>query len=100
MRWNTLSVVPLILLAAAAAPAEDCASPASAIQTPPVFLDETSQPVGDGQVGNNAAGCQHELRLPDRSDPLRSQSDNILHGLPRSDSLRRIDEPRQPPMFQ
>ena len=100
MRWNTLSVVPLIFLAAAAAPAEDCASPPSAIQTPPVFLDDASQPVAGGQVGTNAGGCQHELPLPDQSDPPRSQSDDILHGLPQTDSLRRIDEPRQPPMFQ
>lgn len=100
MRWNAFAIVPLIFLGAAAAPPEDCVSPPSAIQTPPISLDEASQPAAAGQVNENTAGCQHELPLPDRNDSLQSHSDDVLHGLPQTDSLRRIDEPRQPPMFQ
>ncbi len=100
MRWNVLAIVPLTFLAAAAAPPEDCLSPPSAVQTPPIFLDEASQPVVGGRLDETATGCEHALPIPDRNDILQSHSDDVLHGLPQTDSLRRIDEPRQPPMFQ
>lgn len=111
MRWKALAIVPLIFLAGGAAPPQDdCIKPPSAVQTLPTALDETSQPVATGGLTNqtsavqptagNATGCQSVLPIPTRAATLTNESGDVLHGLPETDSLRRIDEPRQAPMFQ
>jgi hypothetical protein len=115
MAWKTPSALLLLLpvslfLAAAAAPPGDCVPDASAGQTAPIPLDLAGRPsVPTGLAGHTFAtlpnseagnGCRSPLPSVTQSTTLRSESGDILHGLPAPDILRPIDEPKRAPDFQ
>jgi hypothetical protein len=109
MDWKTLAVLSLLFLGAAAAPPGDCLAGANGGQMP-VPLDLTGQPnAPSGLVGqtfapeSDAGGdndCFGPLSSHSLSATLRSESSDILHGLPTPDSLRPIDEPKRAPDFE
>jgi hypothetical protein len=110
MDWKTPAALSLLLLGAAAAPPADCPAGAGSAQGGSIPLDLTGRPAAlSGPTGqafvtqpglDGAGGCV--LPLPSRalSTTLRSESDDVLHGLPMPDSLRPVDEPKRAPAFQ
>jgi hypothetical protein len=109
MDWKTPAVLSLLFLGAAAAPPGDCLSGADGGQMP-ISQDLTGQPnAPSGLVGQTFApqpdagsgyGCPGPLSSNSLSTTLRSESSDILHGLPTPESLRPIDEPKRAPDFQ
>jgi hypothetical protein len=120
MDWKTPAVLSLLVLAplvlgAAAAPPGDCAAGADSGQVMPIPLDLTGRPnapPGDAPFGlagqtfapqpepGAGTGCPGPLPSTPLSATLRSESGDVLHGLPMPDSLRPIDEPKRAPDFQ
>ncbi|HBK04692.1 MAG TPA: hypothetical protein DDZ81_02385 [Acetobacteraceae bacterium] len=110
MGWKTLAILPLIFLGAGAAPPEDCMHPPDGGQALPIPLDLAGRPVAPGGLtsqtyaavpaAEGAADCRSALPVPSRFETLRSETTDVLHGLPSSETLRRIDEPRRAPAFQ
>jgi hypothetical protein len=104
--------LPLIFLAAAAAPQTDCSQGASswdpAQSVPPGFAQPPSSDDGTMTTESNAIptirqaldGCG-PATIPS-SDPssLRQQNDDVLHGLESSGALAPVDQPRQAPLFR
>jgi hypothetical protein len=98
----------LLLLSAAAAPPADCAAGADSGQVRSIPLDLAGQPgASSGLAGQTFApqpgagtGCPGPLPSTPLSMTLRSESSDVLHGLPTPDSLRPIDEPKRAPDFQ
>ena len=110
MDWKTPAVLSLLFLGAAAAPPGDCLAGADGGRAMPIPLDLTGQPnAPSGLVGQTFApqpepegdnGCPGPLPSNSLSTTLRSESSDVLHGLPMPDSLRPIDEPKRAPDFQ
>lgn len=110
MAWKTLSVLPLLFLAAAAAPSFDCQPTIDTGQTLSMPLDLTGRPnVPAGVAGSGFApvpradasgGCPGSAAATLQPTTLRNDSDDILHGLPAPDILRPVDEPKRAPVFQ
>jgi hypothetical protein len=48
----------------------------------------------------SADGCHSPLPSTAQSTTLRSESGDVLHGLPSPDILRPMDEPKRAPQFQ
>jgi|HubBroStandDraft_4_1064222.scaffolds.fasta_scaffold1273445_2 hypothetical protein len=109
--WRALAVLPSILLGAAAAPPGDCSPRTGTEQTLPTPLDLAGRPnLPTGLAGealapppslDAPAGCGG-TSLPSTAQvtPLRSETGDVLHGLPQPDILRRVDEPQHAPEFQ
>jgi hypothetical protein len=119
-----LLIVPLIFLGAAAAPPDGCQLGLDAGQTLPTPLDLAGRPAippglssqtlssqtlgGQTLSGQTLTappysadlGCRTALPSAAPASTLRSESGDILHGLPQPDILRRMDEPRRAPDFQ
>ncbi len=110
MGYRTLAILPLILLAAAAAPPDDCVRGPASGQLMPTPLDLAGRPAApEGLTGQTFAtlpslegvgGCRSALSSASQPSNLRSDSGDVLHGLPSPDILRRMDEPRRAPEFQ
>lgn len=110
MNWTLLVVVALPLLAAAAAPPGDCGSGADGGSALPTALDLAGRPnPPSGLTGQTFAtlptpegvsGCRSPLPSASQPTTLRSESGDVLHGLPPSDSLRPINEPKRAAQFQ
>ena len=110
MGWRTPAIVSLLWLAAAAAPPSDCTPHPDNGPTLPTPLDLAGRPnAPSGLTGQTfaalptteaPAGCRSALPSVTQSTTLRSESGDVLHGLPAPDILRRMDEPRRAPMFQ
>lgn len=107
MVWKTPAVLLLLLLSAAAAPPDDCSSGTPNSQALPTGLDLAGRPsLTAGLSGQtftapaSADGCRSALPSAAQSTTLRSESGDILHGLPAPDLLQRMDEPRRAPAFQ
>ena len=104
------AAVALLFLAAAAAPPGDCGSAGDPGPVLPLPLDLAGRPgmatglAGHGFAALPGAGASFDCRevLPNAQQPgtLRSESSDILHGLPAPDILRPINEPRRAPQFQ
>jgi hypothetical protein len=109
MAWRMLAILPLIFLGAAAEPSGDCASPAETGQTMPAPADLGARPSATTGLGGQAfaalptgteSGCSMTLPSITQSTTLRSESNEVLHGLPTPDIQRRMDEPRRAPEFE
>jgi hypothetical protein len=110
MHWKTPALLLMLFLAAAASPPDDCLTGADDRQTLPIPLDLAGRPNAssglDGQTfavlpgseGDN--GCRSPLPSNAQSTPLRSDSTDVLHGLPMPDILRPMDEPKRAPEFR
>jgi hypothetical protein len=105
-----MPAVALLFLAAAAAPPADCGSAGDPGPILPLPLDLAGRPdMAAGLAGRgfaplpgagSSAGCRETLPTPVQSGTLRSESNDVLHGLPAPDILRPINEPRRSPQFQ
>jgi hypothetical protein len=104
--------LPLIFLAAAAAPQTDCSNTASSwdptrsvspsIAAPPSPDDSTmtteSNPVP--AMRQALAGCGPAAATPTGPSSLRQQNDEVLHGLEPGSALAPVNQPRQAPLFR
>lgn len=100
----------LIFLGAAAAPPDDCTPGVANGAALPSTLDLAGRPgVTAGLSGQNFAtlpntqgvnGCRSGLSSASQSTTLRSETGDVLHGLPAPELLQRIDEPKRAPAFQ
>lgn len=110
MTARALYVLPLLFLGAAAAPF-DCGAAGDPVGTggvaPSVSVDrghvgETSATDGYAAIRlpDNAPGCDNRLPTVGSPATLQNQSDDIMHGLPSSDSLAPINQQRQAPLFR
>lgn len=110
MGWKTPAILSLLWLTAAAAPPADCLPEGDSGQALPIPLDLAGRPSASvglsgqafGPLANSAAsnGCRSPLSSNAQSSTLRSESGDMLHGLPSPDILRPIDEPKRAPQFQ
>jgi hypothetical protein len=110
MSWRIPAAVALLSLAAAAAPPSDCGAIGDSGQVLPLPLDLAGRPdMAAGLAGHGFAtlpgevastGCHNALPTASQVWTLRSESSDVLHGLPAPDILRPISEPRQAPHFQ
>jgi hypothetical protein len=110
MVWKTPAIFSLLLLAAAAAPPGDCLPGADSGTAVPIPLDLAGRPSASvGLSGQTFAtlpsseggnGCRSPLPSSSQSTTLRSESGDVLHGLPSPDILRPMDEPKRAPQFQ
>jgi hypothetical protein len=105
-----LYVLPLLFLGAAAAPS-DCGGSVNAVGTGSVA---PSVSVGRGREGEtsvtdgyaaihlpaDAPGCDSRLPAVGNPGTLRNNTDDVLHGLPSSDSLAPINQQRQAPLYR
>jgi hypothetical protein len=110
MGWKALLLLALPFLGAAAAPPGDCLPAGETGQVLPAPMDLAGRPnMPAGLAGHTFAtppsaegafGCRSALPSVTQSTTLRSESGDVLHGLPAPDILRPIDEPRRAPQFQ
>jgi hypothetical protein len=110
MAWRAIAALPLIFLGAAAAPPGDCSPRMATGQTLPTPLDLAGRPTAAGGLSGETvvplpdldtpAGCDISLPSTAQVTPLRSETGDVLHGLPQPDILRRVDEPQHAPEFQ
>jgi hypothetical protein len=111
MVWKMPAVLSLLFLAAGAAPPGDCSSGAAGGQTLlPAAQDLAGRPsVAAGLSGqtfaalpsaDSTAGCRGTLPSATQSTTLRSESGDVLHGLPAPEILRPMNEPKRAPEFQ
>jgi hypothetical protein len=108
MGWKTPAILALLLLGAAAAPPGDCLPNGDSGQMLPMPLDLAGRPSASvGLTGQTFAampglegGCRGAVPSSLQSTTLRSESADVLHGLPAPDILRRMDEPKRAPIFQ
>jgi hypothetical protein len=110
MAWRAIAALPLIFLGAAAAPPGDCSPRMGAEQVLPTPLDLAGRPnLPTGLTGETLAappsldapaGCGVSMPSTAQVTPLRSETGDVLHGLPQPDILRRVDEPQHAPEFQ
>lgn len=110
MGWKLPAMLALLLLAAAAAPPGDCTQGGDSEKTLPSSIDLAGRPsVSAGLSGRMFAplpstdgnnGCRSPLASSSQSTTLRTESGDVLHGLPVPDILRPINEPRRAPQFQ
>jgi hypothetical protein len=108
-RFGPLPLVILpLLLAAAASPSVDCPTGANAAPPLPVPLELARQPEVSAELTANSFAAQLFAGLPGCRAPfpaiplgatLRSESSDVLHGLPNPDILRPIDEQNPAPQF-
>jgi hypothetical protein len=110
MVWKTPVLLSLLFLGAAAAPPDGCPTGSGTVLALPMSLDLAGRPkippglngqsfAGlPGPEGANGCGGATPSALP--STTLRSESGDVLHGLPAPDILRPINEPRRSPQFQ
>ncbi len=107
MVWKLPAALSLLLLTAGAAPPGDCLSASTGGPTLPASLDLAGRPIGDAGLQrfaalpglDGASGCPGAPAAGPNTT-LRSESGDVLHGLPTSDILRPIDEPKRAPEFQ
>jgi hypothetical protein len=110
MGWRAVAVLPLIFLAAAAPPPGDCSPRVGTEQTLPTPLDLAGRPnLSGGLTGETFAAlptldtptkCGGSLASAAQATTLRSESGDVLHGLPDPDIMQRIGEPQHAPGFQ
>jgi len=106
LRGPAIAILPLIFLAAAAAPQGDCMQYAgSGVMRPPLdFPGRPSGPEGAGQVLATLPGadpvCRPALPPIGQATILRNESADALHGLPAPEITLGLDEPRRAPAFQ
>ena len=110
MVWKLPAVLSLLFLAAGAAPPGDCLSGAAGGPTLPTARDLAGRPgVTAGLSGqtfatlpsaNSGAGCRGTLPSATQTTTLRSESGDVLHGLPALEILRPMNEPKRAPEFQ
>jgi len=107
MVWKLPAALSLLFLTAGAAPPGDCLSTSTGGPTLPASLDLAVRPSGDAGLQrfaalpglDGASGCP-SAPTAGPNTPLRSESGDVLHGLPASESLRPINEPKRAPAFQ
>jgi hypothetical protein len=100
MGWRILAILPLIFLGAAAAPPGDCGSSADTGQAMPAPTGFSGQAFAALPPQGAASDCHMTLPSITQSTTLRSQSNDVLHGLPLPNIQRRMDEPRRAPDFE
>jgi hypothetical protein len=110
MRWKTPAMLSLLFLAAAAAPPGDCLSGSDSGLTLPTAVDLAGRPnIPAGLTAQTfaalpgadaAGGCRGALPSASASATLRSESGDVLHGLPAPDLLQPMDESRRAPQFR
>jgi hypothetical protein len=110
MDWKTPALLSLLFLAAAAAPPDDCLSASVSGQSLPIPLDLAGRPNAASGLAGQAfavlpgsdgdAGCRSPLPSNAQSTTLRSETGDVLHGLPLPDILRPMDEPKRAPEFR
>jgi hypothetical protein len=110
MGWKTPCILMLLLLGGAASPADECLAGTGGKQTLPMALDLAGRPSAPaGLTGQTFAtlpgsegglGCRGALQYSSQSTTLRSESGDVLHGLPAPEILRPVNEPRRAPQFQ
>jgi hypothetical protein len=111
MNLRSLAFLPLVFLGAAAAPQTDCgATLGGGYQAVPAPPDPAGRSVPSAGLGGSVfaalpttevdAGCRSPLPMSGQSGTLRSDSADILHGLPTPELMRRIDEPKRSPYYQ
>ncbi len=110
MTARSLYVLPLLFLGAATVPSDCGVSvdvPGTGSVTPSVSVEQSrvgTTSVTDGyaaiRLPGNETGC--DSRLPTVGSPatLRNDTDDVMHGLPSSDSLAPVNQPRQAPMYR
>jgi hypothetical protein len=102
--------LPLIFLAAAAAPQTDCSNTASSWDPAPAIPSSVAPAAPDeGSMttqGNPApavrqalAGCGPATATYTGPSSLRQENDEVLHGLETGGALAPVDQPRQAPLF-
>ncbi|HET6608795.1 MAG TPA: hypothetical protein VFG62_19125 [Rhodopila sp.] len=103
-------VLPLIFLGAATAPSNCDVSPSvSGTVSPTPAAAQASRPAGVNlttygyaaiRPPDTGAGCQ--VQLPQIGNPatLRNETDDVTHGLSRSDALAPVTQPTQAPLFR
>jgi hypothetical protein len=109
MVWKLPAALSLLVLTAGAAPPGDCLSTSAGGATLPSSLDLAGRPsVGAGLSGHTfaalpstdgATGCRSAASATPATT-LRSESGDVLHGLPAPEILRPMNEPRRAPDFQ
>jgi hypothetical protein len=110
MELRRLLVLPLIFLGAAASPS-DCgrspsvlgtvdAAPAASLEPQTPGLSPMTYGYAAIRPPDTAAGC--EAQLPQVGNPatLRNETDDVMHGLPSSDALAPVNQPKQAPLFR
>jgi hypothetical protein len=110
MDWKMPALLSLLFLAAAAAPPDDCGAGADNGQALPIPLDLAGRPnASSGLSGQtfgglpsseSGNGCRSPLTSSAQPTTLRSESGDVLHGLPMPDILRPMDEPKRAPEFR
>jgi hypothetical protein len=110
MNLRGLFVLPLIFLGAAAAPSDCGLSPsvAGTIGSPPAASVEPQRPGVNPTTYGYAAirlpdtnsGCEAQLPQVGNPSSLRNETDDVIHGLPSSDVLAPINQPKQAPLFR
>ena len=108
MVWKIAAALPLLFLAAGAAPPGDCLSGSAGGPMLPTSLDLAGRPsVGAGLSGQTFAalpgtdagtGCR-AVSSATQATSLRSESGDVLHGLPAPEILRPMNEPKRAPDF-
>nr|WP_294507036.1 hypothetical protein [uncultured Rhodopila sp.] len=102
MRWRWMASLALLLLAAAAAPPGPC-GPAANIG--PIGQTEGTGALRDTDVPAFSATeepCDSNATEPTAIQTMKpvNESGDVLHGLPSSDALRSIDQPRAAPVYR
>ena len=111
MHLKLLLIPSLILLGGAAAPQGDCSArlgePGQNLPTPIDLAGRPAAPTGLAGQGfatlpttDVAAGCRSPLPSTASPSSLRSDSADVLHGLPTPEILQPINEPRRAPLIQ
>jgi hypothetical protein len=112
MDMKAFLALPLIFLAAAAAPQTDCShgpsswdpmqGVSSSIAPPPSSDDSTMTTESSAMptMGQAPAGCSPEMTTSGDPSSLRQENNDVLHGLESSGALAPVDQPRQTPLFR
>ena len=110
MGWYTPAVLSLLLLTAGAAPPGDCQPGLNSGPMLPAPLDLTGRPaapfglsaqtVSTVPSADAAGACRSALPSAAQATTLRSETDDIIHGLPSPEILRPMNEPKRAPIFQ
>lgn len=111
MRHRLLLVPAMILLGAAAAPQGDCSvhlgDPGELLPAPRDLAGRPSLPTGLAGQGfaalpttEVASGCRSPLPSAASPSSLRSDSADVLHGLPAPDFTRPLGDPKRAPLIQ
>ena len=109
MVWKLPAALSLLFLTAGAAPPGDCLSASTGGPTLPTSVDLAGRPsIGAGLSSqtfaalpstDGASGCRTAASAT-QATTLRSESGDVLHGLPAPEILRPMNEPKRAPDFQ